>query len=274
MKLRVLAISFIAAAIGMISSCKNDAKGVPSLSKIEVDSVEVDTTWEATDDEVYEYVDRDVKPGLKCLIQFPSASQAPELSKAYMTWLQNEYLGIETYDGDPNDLKGMLRYYVNENVCAEYGIGSDSQIDFEIRKTYENDSLITFVYSGYDYAFGAAHGMPYMQGVTFRKSTGERYSWDMFKDGVNLQPFLKSGLMDYFDTTEEEDLIDNLFLDEESSIDKLPLPCNTPWISNQGVELIYQPYEISYYAAGMPEVTIPMEKAKALLVPAVQECLK
>ena len=49
------------------------------------------------------------------------------------------------------------------------------------------------------------------------------------------------------------------------SIDELPLPDFEPYLTEQGVTFIYQPYEISYYAAGKPEFTIPYNVVKPYL---------
>ena len=47
----------------------------------------------------------------------------------------------------------------------------------------------------------------------------------------------------------------------------LPLPITDPWITSNGVEFIYQQYEIAAYACGMPNVTLPLDALKELLTP-------
>ena len=51
----------------------------------------------------------------------------------------------------------------------------------------------------------------------------------------------------------------------DGDIDDLPLPDFEPYMTEQGVTFIYQPYEISYYAAGKPEFTIPYNVVKPYL---------
>ncbi len=55
------------------------------------------------------------------------------------------------------------------------------------------------------------------------------------------------------------------------SIDGLPLPGSEPDLTERGVTFIYQPYEISYYAAGKPEFTIPSDAIRPYLTPQAVE---
>ena len=286
MKKRVLLVSTVVAALGLFSACQQKPAGVPTsvaevvapsadLSTIKVDSIVMDTTWALKDKDLIEYIGDDVNPGLNCVIDVPSVEQSPILANAVMEWVNERCLG-GYFDGDVTDVKAMLRAYIKQSCSEEfgYGMGSDTQFQFEIRKVYENNNLITFVCTGDDYAFGAAHGMPYLYGATFRKSDGKRFGWNMFRGNAELQPALKSGLMKYFDASTNEELAENLMVDELYSPDYLPKPVTDPWITKDGVEMVYQSYEIACFAAGQPSVTISAKEAEKLLTPTMAKLMK
>ena len=51
----------------------------------------------------------------------------------------------------------------------------------------------------------------------------------------------------------------------EIKLINLPLPETEPWLTKEGLQLVYQQYEIGPYAVGMPTVQIPFTKLKSLL---------
>lgn len=244
------------------------------LSEIHLDSVTVDTTWALTDEYRSETMgDEDAVPGLKCVVDVPSASQAPLLANAVMEWI-NEICMSGTYDGDLMDVKAMVADAINNQKKDSGGICSDSYREFNIRKVYENAALITFVYSGYDYAFGAAHGSPYCVGATFRKTDGKIFGWNMFRQNADLQPFLKEGLKKYFEVSTDDELSESLMMDALYSVEYLPKAINNPWVNKDGIVMQYQAYEIACYAAGQPYVVIPVDKVDNLLTTTASKLIR
>ena len=55
------------------------------------------------------------------------------------------------------------------------------------------------------------------------------------------------------------------FILTEDDMNYLPLPKHTPYITEEGVVFTYQPYEISFYAAGAPTFTVPLSEMKPFL---------
>ena len=43
------------------------------------------------------------------------------------------------------------------------------------------------------------------------------------------------------------------------------MPRHAPYITEKGFVFTYQPYEISFYAAGMPQFTVPVGEMKSFL---------
>lgn len=244
------------------------------LNEIHLDSVVVDTTWTLTDEYLSEMMgDETAVPGLKCVVDVPSASQAPLLANAVMEWVSETCMS-GTYNADLMNVKAMVADAIDVQKNDHNGMGSDCYREFSIRKVYENASLITFVCSGYDYAFGAAHGSPYCIGATFRKTDGKIFGWNMFRQNAELQPFLKDGLKKYFEVTTDDELSESLMMDDLYSVEYLPKANNNPWVTKEGIVMQYQAYEIACYAAGQPVVVVPVDKADELLTATAKKLIR
>jgi hypothetical protein len=150
-----------------------------------------------------------------------------------------------------------------------------------VSKLYETETFVTFMASSSQYT-GGLHGIGFDEGQTFSKASGKSFGYDMMKDldTPAFKRLIKEGLREYFsgedktETLNDESLLQEL-VSYDGSIDELPLPDSEPYLTERGVTFIYQPYEISYYAAGKPEFTIPYDVVKPFLkVQAIEQFLK
>lgn len=137
--------------------------------------------------------------------------------------------------------------------------------EVEIRKLYEDDSYVTLIYFCSVY-MGGAHPTSAQACATFRKSDGQRMGWDLLR-GMNAdtkERKIKDGLRSYFEVKTDSELLEELLLEEEDFYNAFPLPESEPYLTEEGVEVIYQQYEIAPYACGMPScVVVPMKAFKA-----------
>lgn len=182
-------------------------------------------------------------------------------------WI-NEQLG-DTYSGDLNDAEAFFQHYASKLGVNDDEEAADSMVEEysieQIKIDYMNDRLVTFTNDSYYYG-GGAHGIGATLGVTFRKTDGKMFTHDMIARWYDLQPFVKKGMMKYFEVTTDEELAEYLMYDTNMyNIDNLPKPSSDPWITGEGVVFLYTPYEISYYAAGSPTFTIPYNQIKDAL---------
>lgn len=202
------------------------------------------------------------------------------LLRSVREWI-NESLG-GTYDGSLADTAALADHYAGNMVAAAKGEGMTAEqlkdvvweSEVEFRRVYEDDSLLTYVCKKYLY-MGGAHGSSATEGMTFRKSDGHRFGWNMLTHmGSELNDELKNGLKAYFKVKSDAELTDRLLLAETwRDASALPLPATTPWLEADGLHFIYQQYEIAAYAYGMPEVVIPLEKVRSLLNATILRCL-
>lgn len=213
------------------------------------------------------------------LADYPMGGNAL-LLRSVREWM-NECLG-GSYAGSLADTTALADHYVQRALAAaKEGGGTDEELaashweeESEFRRVYEDDSLITYAHKLYLY-MGGAHGSSAYVGMTFRKSDGHRFGWNMMMHkGPMLNDVLKAGLKAYFKVTTDAELNDQLLLAETwRDASALPQPNTEPWLEGDGLHFIYQQYEIAPYAAGMPAVVVPLDEARKLLNTTVLPCL-
>lgn len=189
------------------------------------------------------------------------------LTETDLEWLQvdekfagadkiNRYLeeeqnkNIEYENGNVEWMEEMIEEY------GEDGISHSSYSSTLSEIAYFDGRYVSFCQQEYDYQ-GGAHGMPLWIGLTFDLETGERLS---LPDVIaNSEEELNSIVTEYFaeyinGNPEEfwEDALD-IVRDEicfESDF----------YLTEDGIKFYFHPYDLSSYAAGFPEVTIPYDE--------------
>lgn len=221
---------------------------------------------------------------------------------SHITSYENERF-FDPYDGDKDDVKGLLGYY-RENAFAVISRSSDEDAEersryilededftdeekaemlqdfprwgyeFSLRKIDDTDRYVVFQSMDYIYMGGAHGGITGRGCLTFSKKDGAPVG--DFVDAsraAEMQPLMIDGLLRYYDEcgldTDWDELRESLFIDDGF----LPLPSWPLYPSEDGLNFIYQQYEIASYADGMPSFTVPYadiepfltSEAKALL---------
>ena len=175
-------------------------------------------------------------------------------------WI-SESLGGK-YNGDLADGKALFDHYFGEMGREMTADEYEMYNQVTIKKVYENSKVVTFLYEGYAYAEGGAHGMQTTKGATFRKSDGRKFTAKLLDGSYKYQDEIKAGLKKYFEVSTDDALMEQLQLDDAAG-GELPFPSTDPWITDRGVVFCYPPYEIACYAAGMPTFTLPASVIKA-----------
>jgi hypothetical protein len=255
------------------SSDSDEQAGTKQAQELEVTPLE------------YSYDKNKVEVGLD--IDYPTGSAL--IDKAVAEYISEKLGG--TYDGDLANGDSLVSYYgdeilaelkkhlkedINNGVEDEYINGYYRKM--EIKKEYETDLLVTYSYTE-DIYLNGAHGMQYFYGQTFRKSDGRRFDEGMMRQlySEEMYELRKEGLREYFNESgdnanTDEELKECIITDDD--VNYLPMPKHTPYVTKKGMVFIYQPYEISYYAAGAPSFTIPLKKMKPFLTQTAKELLE
>ena len=167
--------------------------------------------------------------------------------------------GTMLTDSLSKDLKSILDVYEEEEI-------KELTYSMNVSVVYEDDEYFTLEGIIYTY-LGGAHGSTVNVGQTFCKVSGKRVDWELLKGYTTkeLRSEIKNGLKGYFDIPKnaadsDEQLQNSLMIDEESFCNAFPLPECRPYLTNKGVCIRYQQYEIACYAAGMPECYLPVKK--------------
>ena len=285
-KLVLWAICAVAVMIGCKnpgqtkSAAGNDSTTVDSTVVAEViEDVRVDTL--VTDTVSFEKEEGKIKFSL--YVEYPVAGCDSVLrcARGYI----NDFLS-GAYDGPMDDARKMIRTNGEKlfdsftEMCAVTAEEDDVDELFlhkTVTKRCETNTFVTFALWTCEYT-GGIHGISYESGWTFSKKSGRCFTYDMMKDldSPGFLRLMKEGLKKYFTSKDSPQLIDDDELSEElvsfgGSVDELPLPDTEPYMTEEGVTFIYQPYEISYYAAGKPEFTIPFDVAMPYLTTEAKE---
>ena len=215
-------------------------------------------------------------------VQMPTGGN-PLLVNSVNEWI-SEQLG-NSYDGDVNDMKQMLEFYAKLYTTAKDStlidtVWSDGKYAEEaldrgyvIEKLYETPKLVTFGVNIYLFYHGAAHPSTIYNAQTFRKSDGRRFGWEIiYEDNVyaddnsyiQLEAQLRAGIAKHFEVANEDDLGDLLTIEKSDFSYNFPRPQAVPYLTKEGLNFVYQQYEIAPYAMGLPSVTIPCEKLPLL----------
>lgn len=123
----------------------------------------------------------------------------------------------------------------------------------EISPVFETEKVLTYTGSIYTYT-GGAHGSTVSFGSTFRTDNGKALGWDIFQP--DSLPAIKNMVKEAIKTQyfkAGNDFSDYLLVKES----EFPLPQTAPIFVKDGIEFIYQQYEIAPYAAGMPSCVLP-----------------
>jgi len=122
-------------------------------------------------------------------------------------------------------------------------------------------NLIIIRKTGYDYYFGAAHGMPIRQYYYIDRTTGNFYELsDLFRKDSDYESRINSILSDQIEEELEKD--DTMFFTDSFQ----GIREDQDFIlTGDSIILYFTPMEIAAYAEGFPEFTIPFEKIKDII---------
>ena len=123
---------------------------------------------------------------------------------------------------------------------------------------YKNNLLVIEI-NGYDYPFGAAHGMPIKKYAHIDLRTGKFYQLkDLFTSDSDYLKVISDIIGEQI---KNDDQYSYVFPDTYKGI-----KANQPFfISKEGLNLYFVPYDIAPYVAGFPTFTIAFEEINSIL---------
>lgn len=196
----------------------------------------------------------------KIVIEYPIAGN-PQLVRAMRQYIKNSL--NDKFTGSLESPEALLRDVMKTKKDVSFGQEGES-IEQEIFVTFHNPDIITLEDKGYSY-MGGAHGMPWSTGATFLKSDGTELSKSMFPSISRMRPYILEGLGKYFEVSPSQLSGDYIF----GNANEIDYPA-VPFIVNKdGINFIYQPYEISPFSSGIPVAIVqPTAQILEMLTPA------
>lgn len=145
---------------------------------------------------------------------------------------------------------------------------------YNLNRVLDEDRYCVFYSEMYQYLGGMHGGISGSGYITYSKADGRRVTGILDPDAVmDMQDLLVQGIARYFAESGEEipedQVINYLFIEDGT----IPLPKNEPYLSEDGLTLIYQQYEIAPYVIGMPQFTIPYDEVRPFMTEEARKLL-
>ena len=148
---------------------------------------------------------------------------------------------------------------------------------YEVTLETQTDRYVTYFYRQHEYQ-GGIHGYTTEVGFTFRKSDGKQIPLLQDTDSPQLAQLIKEGVKSFFaggpdKSMTDEEVLEFLFADDVEALDDLPLPGNSPYLTDTGVVFLYTQYEIAPYSSGIITFEIPFDDIRPFLTPEAQKLI-
>lgn len=138
----------------------------------------------------------------------------------------------------------------------EFNSSAELSCDARLTLAADTEKYLTYEVNSYVY-LGGAHGSTYNYSFNISRESGSKVTGIVKPESLEkMQPLLRAGVLSYFrefDSEVNEDNLQSYLLLEGETI---PLP-GCIYLSDKGVNFVYQQYEIAPYAAGLVSFTIP-----------------
>lgn len=144
------------------------------------------------------------------------------------------------------ETRSLLKDPVYQSVATDYKL------------IQETEHFVSLTFTSYNYT-GGAHGMYYTKGLVYDKATGEALPYTHFAKAVEAMQ-LKQGIADGSYKVFCADLQTESTAPFLNYIEDFQVTENYIIGEDGHVYLMYQPYELDCYAAGVTYVQLPLNK--------------
>jgi len=199
-------------------------------------------------------------------INLPKALENKKISAVINNALQEEVISLLTFDDtvEATDIEGAIYSFTNGFLELKK-LYPNETIDWEAKihakVAYEDKKLLTIELNSYLFT-GGAHGYGSTRFLNFNKRKGtELEDWELFDDTKDFQHFAESKFRLQEKIPQDQPINSTGFMFEK---DSFYLPENIGF-TEDGIKLLYNPYEVASYADGPIELTLPYKEVKKYL---------
>lgn len=255
---------------------------------VSVDSVKVEATDSSElksliDVETVKFEKNDSTAEVSVLVQWPTTGEkviVDSLRRHICDLLGDDFIdgpkAIQKYGQSLFESQQADWHSVYDDMEPDARMGAFSKTH-SITMLTQTKQYVTYYYETYQYG-GGAHGYMTEVGFTFRKSDGRQIPLLKNTNSPKLAKIIKEGVRRHFSERpdkplSDDELLDFLFAEEKSDLNHLPLPGNSPYLSDTGMVFHYTQYEIAPYSSGIIKFEVPFkeilpfmtDEAKALI---------
>jgi hypothetical protein len=199
-------------------------------------------------------------------IKIPRAIESTRTANTINTALYEEIISQLHFDDDleVTDLNEALLSFRNgysalRDLHPDEITPWEAKIEGEV--VYEDKEVLTLQLNSYVFT-GGAHGYNARRFLNFDKKRGiELENWQLFQNRKAFQDFVEAKFREQEAIPDEASINDTGLMFES---DRFYLPENIGF-TREGVQLLYNPYEVASYADGPIVLTLPFKEVEPFL---------
>lgn len=199
-------------------------------------------------------------------ITIPRAVERTRTASTINTALQEEIISLLQFDDDQKvaNLDDALISFENgyselKDLYPEETTPWEAKIDGKV--VYEDKKVLTLELNSYVFT-GGAHGYSAKRFLNFDKKRGvELENWQLFQNRKDFQKYAETKFREQEAIPAEASINHTGFMFEK---DSFYLPENIGF-TEEGVKLLYNPYEVASYADGPIMLTLPFKEVNPYL---------
>ena len=200
-------------------------------------------------------------------INIPKALENSKIAESINTAIDEEIIETLNYDDEleATSIKDAVQSFSNgywelKKLYPEEATSWEAKIEGKV--SYENADFISVELNSYIFT-GGAHGYSSQHFLNFDKNKAkELQNWEIFKDRKDFEQFAEQKFRNQEQIPLEGPINSTGFMFES---DTFYLPENIGF-TEEGIKLLYNPYEVASYADGPIVLTLPFTDLKPYLV--------
>lgn len=204
----------------------------------------------------------------KVLIEIPEVLSTSKVGDNINTVLSEEIISIllfeEEEDMQISNVSAAIESFKNgyEEMTELYDDESENwEAKIEGKVTYEDKKTLTIMLDSYLFT-GGAHGYTSKRFLNFDKNKGtELENWQLFKNRSDFKEFAEAKFREQENIPMDKPINYTGFMFDK---DSFYLPENIGLTKN-GIQLLYNQYEVASYADGPIELVLPYDEASQYL---------
>jgi len=164
--------------------------------------------------------------------------------------------------------KEIKNLYMQATVDYEYAMANQFPVrQYEIYEdftvTYNRDCILSFYFDRYVYT-GGAHGSTVRTSDSWNIACSRPLSiTDLFSAGTDIREYYIREILEQIKNEPQNGIM--MYFDDYENLVKENLNLSNFYLTNDGVVIYFQQYEIAPYASGIPEFLIPFSEDGAVL---------